>query len=65
MGTSGLPDVYTQSAARGCTYQANHECPWYNCYVPYSHSPGELEAAQARKHARLQAHYIYREGCWD
>ena len=29
MGTSGLPDMYT----RGCTYQANHECPCYNYYV--------------------------------
>ena len=40
----------------GCTYQASHECTWYNCYVPYSPSPGRLEAAQAKKHASLQDH---------
>ena len=41
MGTSGLPDIYTQSTraagprAEGVyIYQANHECPCYNCYVP-------------------------------
>ena len=65
MGMSGLPDMYTRSprAAGGCTYQANHECTWYNCYVPYGPSPGELKPAQARKHASLQPHCIYREGC--
>ena len=26
MSTRGLPDMYTL----GCTYQANHLCPWYN-----------------------------------
>ena len=41
MGSSGLPDIYTQSTraagprAEGVyIYQANHECPCYNCYVP-------------------------------
>ena len=66
MGMSGLPDMYPKARgpqARGCTYQANHECTWYNCYVPYSPSPGELKPAQARKHASLRPHYIYREGC--
>ena len=28
-------------------------------------SPGKLEVAQARKRTSLQAHCIYREGCWD
>ena len=36
MGTSGL--LYTPEAlgpqARGCIYQANHECTWYNYYIP-------------------------------
>ena len=38
MGTSGLPDIYTQSSraagprAEG-VYQVNHECPWHNYYV--------------------------------
>ena len=30
--------IYTPEArgpqARGCIYQANHECTWYNCYMP-------------------------------
>ena len=65
MDMSGLPDMYTLSPCFGCTYQANHECTWYNCYVPYSPSPGKLKSAQARKHASLQPHCIYRENCWD
>ena len=64
MGMSSLPDTYTRLEGYGCTYQANHKCTWYNCYVLYSY-PGELEVAQARKHANLQSHCIYREGYWD
>ena len=38
MGTSDLPDMYAQNPraqSEGCghTYQANHECPCYKCYV--------------------------------
>ena len=37
---SGLPDVRPKPEGLGSTYQANHECTWYNCYVPYSPSLG-------------------------
>ena len=41
---SGLPDIYTLiykpkargPQARGCMYQANHKCTWYNYYVTLS-----------------------------
>ena len=70
MGMSGLPDMYTQSPrAAGSRAEVVHirqtmnAHGTYNCYVPYSPSPGELKPAQARKHASLQPHCIYREGC--
>ena len=31
MGGSDLPDMYARARVR--TYQANHDCPCYICYV--------------------------------
>jgi len=37
MGKSGLPDMYTCCLrAKGCTYQADHKCPYYNYCVTLS-----------------------------
>ena len=34
MGTSGLPDMYIpRPEGQGCTYQVDHECPFYKYYV--------------------------------
>ena len=40
MGRSDLPDTYVRMSTRACsargrvrTYQANHNCAWYICYV--------------------------------
>ena len=33
MGGSDLPDMYARARGRVRTYQANHECPCYICYV--------------------------------
>ena len=72
MGMSGLPNIYTQSQraagpriVRISSKPRIHMVLLLQVYVPYSPSPDELEAAQARKCASLQAHCIYREGCWD
>ena len=70
MTISGLPDMYTFSP-RACvpqasgvhTYQANHECTWYNSYVPYSLplvswkqlKPGSMQVCKP----------IVFIGCWD
>ena len=68
MGMSGLPDMYTRSMraagprAEGVHIRQTTKYTWYNnSYAPYSPSPGKLEPAQARKHASLQPHCIYRE----
>ena len=42
MGRSDLPDMYAR--ARGRTYQANHDCTCYICYVTL---PGTIKIAQA------------------
>ena len=33
MGRSDLPDMYARARGRVRTYQANHDCPCYICYV--------------------------------
>ena len=65
MGMSGLPDMYTQSPrAEGVhTRQTMNAHGITVMCQPYSPSPDKLKPAQARKHASLQPHCIYREGC--
>ena len=62
---SGLPDMYTPSPRAEVVHirqTTNAHGITVKCLT--APPPGELEAAQARKHVSLQAHCIYREGCW-
>ena len=68
MGMRGLPDMYTRSPraagprAEGVHIRQTTNAHGITVMCHNSPSPGELKPAQARKHASLQPHCIYREG---
>ena len=66
-GTSGLPDIYTQSpraigpSAEGVyVYQANHEFIWYNYYVALlCMNCGWVSAKQFKLYSLMMSLYLY------